>query len=305
MDDAERRLRPAWQALLSDAAEFATALPRGRTGSSNRLGWGHALDAMLTDVWDLTGAVLTTVDRMARSAPGHSLVTTRVRAFEVALVNGVKDHLDGLEHSDAGRAAGGDTTGHDDSRARIFHQLLADSRGVVSASSDLGLHLRILRSLLPDEARILAAMANGERYPMLHLEARGPGGSWPILMNACTVGRVAGIHQQNAISVYVGHLRLLGLVDEGPREEALSDQYALLRNELYVQRAIEQSRLGPRGVTETRRTLRISPLGSDLWAACHPGAGARTSVPNGVAQPSVYRSAYGGLPALPRKQGRA
>jgi hypothetical protein len=247
---------------------------------------------MLADVWDLTGAVLATADRMARSAPGHAVVTTRVRALEIAILRELKSHLDGLGDGD-------DAVSHDDPRAQILEQLLTDSRRVGTGRSNVDLHLRILRLLLPDEARILATMAKGERYPLLHLEARGQGGPCPILMNACTVGRIAAIHQQNAICVYVGHLRNLGLIDEGPREDALSDQYSLLRNEDYVLRAIEQSRFGPRGVMEMRRTLQISPLGSELWAACHPGAASSTSAVQSVA----YQSAYSGLPPLPRRQG--
>jgi hypothetical protein len=247
---------------------------------------------MLADIWDLTGAVLATADRVARSAPGHDVVTTRLRELEIAILRELKSHLDGL-------GGGEDAVRPDDPRAQILQQLLTDSRRVKTGRSNLDLHLRILRSLLPDEARILATMANGERYPLLHLEARGQGGPCPILMNACTVGRIAAIHQQNAICVYVRHLRNLGLIDEGPRENALSDQYALLRNEDYVLRAIEQSRFGPRSVVEMRRTLQISPLGSELWAACHPGAETSTS----VVQPAAYQSAYSGLPPLTRRQG--
>lgn len=289
-NEEKRQLRPAWQALLSDAGEFAARLPGGGPRRSSERNWSQAFDAMLADAWDLTGAVVATADRVARMAPGHAAVTKRIRAAEAALLREIKSHLEALDGDD-------DAVRHDDPRAEILDQLLTDSRRVKAGRSNVELHLRILRSLLPDEARILATMASGERYPLLHLEARGQGGPCPILANACTVGRIAAIHQQNAVCVYIGHLRNLGLVDEGPREDALSDQYALIRNEDYVMRAIEQSRFGPRSVMEMRRTLHISPLGSELWTACRPGDG----VSAGAGSSNAYRSAYSGLPPLPRK----
>lgn len=291
--DDKHQLRPAWQALLSDAREIVPGLPGRGSAAARRPGWTQAVDAVFADVWDLTSAILVTADRMARSVPGHAAVTSKLRMLETAVLREVKTHLDEMGDSD-------DDGGDADQRAELLDRLLAESRRVEVGRSNVELHLRMLRSLVPDEARVLATMASGERYPMLHIEARGPGGAWPVLTNACTVGRIAAIHQQNAICVYLGHLRNLGLVHEGPREDALSDQYALLRNEDYVHRAIEKSRVGRRSVVEVRRTLQISPLGSELWAACHPAA--RTADTAMVA--NGYRSAYAGLPPMPRQHDR-
>jgi hypothetical protein len=88
------------------------------------------------------------------------------------------------------------------------------------------------------------------------------------------------------------------VLEEGPKEDLLSDQYALLANEDYVLRAVESAQGGLRGTTEVRRTVQISPLGAELWAACRP---AETEVVTGPTT-VTYRSAYAGAPPLGGKQ---
>ena len=93
------------------------------------------------------------------------------------------------------------------------------------------------------------------------------------------------------------HLRELGVLEEGPKEDSLSDQYALLANEDYVLRAIDHAHAGLRGTSEVRRTVQISPLGTELWAACRPDDS--EVVAEGT--PAMYRSAYAGAPPRPGK----
>ncbi|HEY3262375.1 MAG TPA: hypothetical protein VGJ95_19265 [Pseudonocardiaceae bacterium] len=56
------------------------------------------------------------------------------------------------------------------------------------------LYAGILCQLLPEEARVLAALSDGSPYPLVHVASRGPFGGIKrlVLENASTVGRAAG-----------------------------------------------------------------------------------------------------------------
>jgi hypothetical protein len=117
-----------------------------------------------------------------------------------------------------------------------------------------------------------------------------------VLENASTVGRVAGVHLNQQTPLYVSHLRELGLAEEGPAEDLLSDQYALLTSEDYVKRAIDEAEGGLRGSRVARRTLHISRLGTELWTACTGQGPPRTIPAPGEPGDNAYLSAYAGAP---------
>ena len=280
-----QRIRPAWQAMLDDVRDLAGAAVRmGDTDAVRRIP-GHAA-AMLSDARDLAGALTVAGDRAARRIPGYSEAVDQLRRAELALLRELREHLDEVD-GPADESVGGDP------RPQLLRRLLTASLAADSELSRENLHLRILRSLVPDEARILAALADGTRFPLVHVE--NPGTGRIVLANASTVGRAAGVHLQATVPVYVSHLRALGLVGEGPKDDALADGYALLNSEGYVRRALEESSGGLRGNRAVQRTLRLSPLGAELWAACRPD---EPSPPpphtvNGAVEP--YRSAYAGV----------
>jgi hypothetical protein len=272
--------------MLSDAGRLVSSLAHsGDAEVAARLP-GHA-EAMLGDARDVAEAMLEAGDQLARRIPGYAQAARQLRKAEVALLSELKQRLDAA--ADADRARRGTPS---DERTALLQQLLRSSMVADSGHSRKNLHLRILRSLVPDEARILAALADGSRFPLMHIETRGPGATRTVLANASTVGRVAGVHLNSAVPVYVTHLRDLGLVEEGPQDDELSDQYALLGSEDVARRAeseaAESTRLGTKVI---KRTLRISPLGAELWAACAPS----DPTSNGrVREP--YRSGYAGPP---------
>jgi hypothetical protein len=130
--------------------------------------------------------------------------------------------------------------------------------------------LSVLRELLPDEARILAALADGAGYPVVHVERRtGVAGAERLLSNASTVGRAAGVAQLRDVPRYLTRLRRLDLVELRDPDPGLQVAYEILLTDQDVRAAECAAREGgrPRFV---RRTLRLSALGHDLWAACHP-----------------------------------
>jgi hypothetical protein len=293
-EESARLLRPAWQSALSDTLSDTGELVASVAGVANgrrlRRGLGETAEALVTDMLDLAEGLVVAADHAARWVPGYAGASDGARRLENAILRRIRRRLDGA-------AATAPDEPQADDRPLLLNQLLADSLHTNLGRSRRDLHLRILRSLVPDEARILAAVSDGTRFPLLHIEVRGAGGNRTVLANACTVGRAAGVHLHSAVPGYIGHLRELGVLEEGPKDDSLADAYALLANEDYVLRAIDNAHGGLRGTTEVRRTVHISPLGAELWAACRPGEPA--AAPPGAV---TYRSAYAGAPPRPGRQ---
>jgi len=157
-----------------------------------------------------------------------------------------------------------------DDLGALMTDLLVESTEQSSDDARHRLALAVLRELQPDEARILAALSDGTRYAVLHVVTRlhlGVNGP-PVLENASTVGRAAGVALPDMVPWYVGHLLRLGLVLLGPEVGELADTYDVLETEPYVrdaQNAAPNTRL-------LRRSLRISPFGARLWDACQNAA---------------------------------
>jgi hypothetical protein len=303
-DKPRRRVGPAWLAVMGDIRDMTVSSLRiGDRDALRRLP-GHAA-AMMVDARDLVEAMMVAGDRMARYIPGYPEAVEQVQRAELALLRELKGHLDQLDYP-AGGLEG------DDPRPRMLHRLLAESLTVGSVRSRTAMHVRILSNLVPDEARILAALADGTRFPLLHVD--NPASGRRVMANSTTAGRAAGVYLQDAVPVYVSHLEALGLVREGPKNDTLADQYALLSSEDDVRRAMVESE-GLRGNRLVYRTLLMSELGHELWDACRPldttahaesvdtarGDATATAAPADVTTPPLesisrfYRSAYGGV----------
>ncbi|WP_170200637.1 Abi-alpha family protein [Prauserella endophytica] len=147
-------------------------------------------------------------------------------------------------------------------------ELLNRSTGLDRDRSRDYLYAVILRQLTPDEARILAALADGSPFPLVDVAERtGLGGAGRVVLrNASTVGKAAGVTLLDHVPAYVTRLVGLGLADIDEEAPALSTQYEILLTDDTV-RAAEQLVKRPRFV---RRTVRISPLGVSFWQACAP-----------------------------------
>ncbi len=65
------------------------------------------------------------------------------------------------------------------------------------------LYLDLLHALVPDEARILAALSDGSAYPVIHVGEPGAGGATYTLKNASTVGRAAGVSLPRHTPLYL------------------------------------------------------------------------------------------------------
>jgi hypothetical protein len=275
--------------VLGDARNIASELVGvGEPRSARRL-QDHA-DAMFSDLVLLGESVLVSADQLARFVPGYRTAARQVRRAESAVLRDVSRRIEEV-------VATSDHDDRADPRAQLLDELLRSSLETNPRRSLERLHLRILRELLPDEARILAALSDGTRFALIHVFVGSGSGARSVVTDASTVGRVAAVHVRDAVPLYVRHLRELGLAEEGPHEDELSDQYSLLLSEDYVQRATSDADAGIRGIRTVRRTLRISPLGAQLWEAC---AGPRNA--GAPVDGQQYRSAYGGAP--PKAPGK-
>jgi Abortive infection alpha len=134
----------------------------------------------------------------------------------------------------------------------------------------------IVSQLVPDEARILAALADGARFAALDVVARQVGrpGSRTVLANASAVGKVAGVSWPQNTSTYVARLQSFGLVEFGPADDDLNQQFGQLVADEAVQAArkqIDAAKLGSAKLV--RKSVALSPLGREFWSACAPDRG--------------------------------
>lgn len=126
----------------------------------------------------------------------------------------------------------------------------------------------VLRQLVPDEARIIAALAEGEVPPLLHVLPRS--GHGRILENASIIGRTAALTLPHMTPVYVTHLRALGLVDTGPEDESNPKGYELLLADKGVRNALKEGEMGKLPARVLRRTLVLTERGRELWEHTRP-----------------------------------
>lgn len=158
------------------------------------------------------------------------------------------------------------------SAAAAMAALMEASLEQTAESAREALLLRTLRQLVPDEVRILAALADGHSAALMHLGAGpmvGPATQrW--LENLSPVGKEAGVQLVDQTSAYVSHLRDLGLLESGDEDKSLQLKYQLMEGDTKVRKTaeeIEKTGLRPKFF---RRTIRMSEAGKAFWLACEP-----------------------------------
>lgn len=187
-----------------------------------------------------------------------------VRTSERYLVGLIRQHLAQLD--DAAGTSG--TTVALPSPTDVLQSLL--DRSIYNAPDDSRneLYSALLQALVPDEARILAALSDGSTYPVIHIaEPIAAGASSTIVLeSASTVGRVAGVSLLDYTPRYLSHMLQLGLVAIGPEGSgSMNDDYEMLLTDDAVNVAQTNARRGIRGARVMRRTVSITALGQQLW----------------------------------------
>ncbi|TRW88434.1 DUF4393 domain-containing protein [Mycolicibacterium sp. 018/SC-01/001] len=140
-------------------------------------------------------------------------------------------------------------------------------------SSRIEFFHRLLDQLVADEARILGALSDGSRSPVVTISVWGQSRatSRPVLENASLIGRTANVALPELVPQYVSHLRSLGLVDIGPEDRDLETDYELLMAETSVLAAVKSGARGPIPAKVERSSLSLSALGVEFWAAATGG----------------------------------
>lgn len=152
-----------------------------------------------------------------------------------------------------------------------MRRLLERALEQTSTESRTALFDKLVDMLVPDEARILGALADGSVSPLVNVRARTRSGAIEALLeNASLVGRTANLALVSRTPTYVTHLLALGLVEVGAEDPALREEYEILLADPAVLRSLTaatRTMLPPR---VERRTLLLSSLGRELWTATSP-----------------------------------
>jgi hypothetical protein len=156
------------------------------------------------------------------------------------------------------------------------HTLGAKMRGLLdraldhsTSSSQVELFHHILDQLVADEARIISALSDGSSSPLVNVHdwTRRRVQGRAVLENASLIGRSANVALPAMVPSYVSHLLALGLVEVGPEDPDLKDDYEVLMAETSVLQAIKSASRGPLVAKVDKLTLTLSGLGQALWAA--------------------------------------
>ncbi len=156
-----------------------------------------------------------------------------------------------------------------DSLDAKMHGLLDRAVGQNTATSRQELFHKILDQIVPDEARIISALSDGSTSPLLNVYARTRAGLGVevVLENMSLIGKTANLALPQLTPMYVSHLLSLGLVESGPEDTSMKDEYEILAADTAVLQAIKTASRGPIPARIEKYTLQLSGLGLELWAA--------------------------------------
>jgi len=202
--------------------------------------------------------------------PGVALARRVLGAVERELLSALKERLD--------QTGNGVAPASGAAPAALLSDLLARAADQTQEESQRRYFVRLLEQIVPDEARILAALSDGSMYPLVDVGYRPRFGrpTQHVLENASSVGKAAGVTWPDAVPRYLAHLRELGLVESGREDPELALKYEIVETETAVRDAIRRVRAVKRSPRMVRRTLRISDLGRALWGACQPHGPGKT-----------------------------
>lgn len=208
----------------------------------------------------LVHAWLEVAEELVDRIPAAAWVADRVDDVERALLVALRERLDELQQpkADAPAAAPGTTP----TVADHVRRLLATAEEQTPAEARSAAMLRTALELLPDEARILAHLADGSEHPVIQAHVSGR----HVVRNHSSVGRSARVHSQDLTPSYVTHLLDLGLVELVPYQGSDLMEFELLEAETAVRDV-----LGPydhRKVVKPRVTRQLLRLSADGRAFC-------------------------------------
>lgn len=202
----------------------------------------------------------------AKQLPGGRTTTAWLADAERQVVGAVRQHLEDLAPAPELESPPDPESDAAPTPESVMRALMDRSMYDRPADSAAALHLALVQALLPDEARILAAVSDGNRYPVIHVAEPGVGAPVFLTENSSTVGRAAGVALPHKTPVYLVRMLRLGLIEIGPEDVAMRDEYEMLLTDGAVHAAISAVS-GLRAARVIRRTVGISELGQEVWEA--------------------------------------
>lgn len=212
--------------------------------------------------------------KRAEQLPVAGDAVRRMQTVEKWAVAELKYRLDELSDTGGRRWARADSDAGQCGR-ELMAGLLSEADNQTFDQAREQQFLCVLAQLSPDQAKILAVLAQGRVLPLIHVGAGLPAGPVRelVLENASSVGREAGVTLRESVPLMVGQMRALGLLDLGPEDETLKTAYEVLAADGAVREASSyvksKLRLWPRLV---RHTVKVSDFGRELWQFAGPPA---------------------------------
>jgi hypothetical protein len=207
----------------------------------------------------LVHAWLDVAEAMVDRVPAAAWVADRMDDVERVLLVALRERLDELQQP---KADGPTDPAAAPTVAEHVRRLLATAEVQTPAEARSAAMLRTALELLPDEARILAHLADGSAQPVIKAHVGGQ----HVVRNHSSVGRAARVHSQDLTPSYVTHLLDLGLVELVPHEGDDLMEFELLEAETAVREV-----LGPydhRKLVKPRVTRQLVRLSADGRAFC-------------------------------------
>lgn len=153
---------------------------------------------------------------------------------------------------------------------RRGEELLRQSADVSVEQDSHPAFMRILDALAPDEARILRFLARGGAQPSVDVRAGLPLASELIAQGQTMIAEEAGCRYGDRVYAYLDNLHRLGLIwfSREPLRDA--QRYLVLEAQPEVVQALEE---GGRTARTVRRSIVLTPFGTDFCEACLPLGG--------------------------------
>lgn len=230
---------------------------------------------------DQASGMLGVMTRLARQLPGAEFAEEQLHTLETRAMRELKQRLEAVDdrrlappdwHTPSepiNPEALAQPTALSQHPGDLLDELLGRAEEQDQAQARLYLYSMILRELVPDEARILGALSEGDAYPLIHVGFAAPiGNVQRVAENFSTVGKAAAVKLLEMTPSYVSHLRNLELIETGPEDKAFEIQYQILESDRLTKPAIayaEKNKGAGKAVKFVRRVIRIAPLGKEVW----------------------------------------
>lgn len=225
------------------------------------------------------GAAIKATWHMATLGPRFALHVARYAADEAEdrAMRHVRDRLNEMSSDDVPMERGGPGDSLIGRASDLRHparthvqRLLKSARKQTLGQAEQHLHLRIARQLVPDEARLLAWLFEGNSSPLMHV------GSGPLvgpatrrwLENLSPVAHEANLTVRDRTPEYIGHLRGLGLLESGNEDPRFKATYQKMEVDTEVREACKEMEKENHRPRFYRRTLQLTDLGRRFCEAC-------------------------------------